>query len=134
MHTLTEQQLTAEVCHPAISLQPASKFAFGLCMPSHIMLPSHSYHVQACITAAVQLIQARHPSYSPGRCWHMLFAKYCELWQQQHTLLGLWASGGGWVGAVRAGGLLTVLRGVTPAEALGQETMPSVLKQVLEVR
>lgn len=89
---------------------------------------------QACITAAVQLIQARHPSYSSARCWHMLFAKYCELWQQQHALLALWANAGGWVGAVRAGGMLTVLRGVTPAEALGQETIPSVLKQVMEVR
>lgn len=63
----------------------------------------------------------------------MLFAKYRELWQQQHPLLGLWASAGGWVGAVRAGGLLTVLRGVTPAEALGQESAPYVLKQVMEV-
>lgn len=94
----------------------------------------HAAHaVQACITAAVQLIQARHPSYSPARCWHMLFAKYCELWQQQHVLMGLWANTGGWVGAVRAGGLLTVLRAVTPAEALGQETVPAVLKHVMEV-
>jgi hypothetical protein len=63
----------------------------------------------------------------------MLFAKYCELWQQQHVLMGLWVSTGGWVGGVRAGGLLTVLRAVTPAEALGQETVPAVLKHVMEV-
>jgi ADP-ribose pyrophosphatase YjhB (NUDIX family) len=90
--------------------------------------------LQACITAAVQLIHARNPAFTPARCWHTLFAKYCELWQQQHPLMGLWASPGGWVGAVRAGGLLTVLRGVTPAEALAQETRPSVLKHVMEVR
>lgn len=89
--------------------------------------------VQACITAAVQLIHARNPAYTSARCWHTLFAKYCELWQQQHPLMGLWASPGGWVGAVRAGGLLTVLRGVTPAEALAQETRPSVLKHIMEV-
>lgn len=63
----------------------------------------------------------------------MLFAKYCELWQQQHPIMGLWSSKGGWVGAVRAGGLLTVLRGVTPAEALGQESTPAVLRHVMEV-
>ena len=88
---------------------------------------------QACITAAVQLIQARNPAYSAARCWHVLFAKYCELWQQQHPLMALWADAAGWSGAVRAGGLLTVLRGVTPAEALSHESAPAVLKHVMRV-
>lgn len=89
--------------------------------------------MQACITAAVQVIQAKNPGFSTARCWHTMFAKYCEIWQQQHPLMGLWSAPGGWVGAVRAGGLLTVLRGVTPAEVLAHESTPGVLQRVMEV-
>lgn len=142
--------ITTGGMHAASRTQQALAAAYHLLMLSQLFLLSEQHahtflsapvlcchccrcSLQACITAAVQLIQARNPSYSPARCWHMLFARYCEVWQQQHALLGLWASNGGWMGAVRAGGLLTVLRGVTPAEALAQESTPSALKQVITV-
>jgi hypothetical protein len=92
-------------------------------------------HHQARIKAAVEVIAARNPSWPRARCWHTLFAKYCELWQQQHGLIGLWAApqGGAWLGCVRAGGLLTVLRPPSPAERLGQASTPAGLKDVLQV-
>lgn len=76
---------------------------------------------------------ARSPSHSPVRCWHALFASYCDSWQQQHGLLAFYAAPGGWLGAVRAGGLLTVLRRPSPAEVLLQESSPAVLEDVMQV-
>lgn len=123
--------------HPPRHVLPLIALITRLCCSSStfLFLPplSTCAPTQSCITAAVQLVQARNPSYSTARCWHTLFSKYCELWQQQHPLMGLWSSAGGWVGGVRAGGLLTVLRSVTPAEALGQESTPAVLKHVMRV-
>jgi hypothetical protein len=89
---------------------------------------------QARITAAVELIKAKFPAYSPARCWHALFASYCEAWQQQHALLGLFAAAGGWLGVVRAGGMLSVLRRPSAAEVLLAENNIKALGEVLQVK
>jgi hypothetical protein len=88
---------------------------------------------QARITGAVELIKAKYPSYSSARCWHALFASYCEAWQQQHALLGLFSAAGGWTGVVRAGGMLCVLRRPSPAEVLLAESSIKTLGDVLQV-
>ncbi|WIA18883.1 hypothetical protein OEZ85_003556 [Tetradesmus obliquus] len=89
--------------------------------------------LQGRISAAVQFIQARFPAYSPARCWHALFASYCEAWQQQHALLGLFGAAGGWLGVVRAGGLLSVLRRPSAPEVLLAESNIKALGEVLQV-
>lgn len=90
-------------------------------------------HPQARITAAVELIKAKYPTYSAARCWHSLFATYCEVWQQQHAVLGLYVAPGGWLGAVRAGGLVSVLRKPSPAEVLLMESSQTALSNILQV-
>eukprot|EP00775_Hariotina_reticulata_P002524 gene2524-2826_t len=89
--------------------------------------------LQALISGTVELIMARYPSYGPARCWNMLFSSYCDLWQQQHGLQGLFVAPGGWCGLLRAGGMMTVLRKATPAEALQQECSAAALGEVLQL-
>jgi hypothetical protein len=90
--------------------------------------------LQARITAAVEVIKTKFPAYSAARCWHVLFASYCEAWQQQHALLGLFGAAGGWLGVVRAGGMLSVLRKPSPPEVLLAENNIKALGDVLQVR
>jgi hypothetical protein len=61
----------------------------------------------------------------------MFFSSYCDIWQQQHGLQGLFVAPGGWCGLLRAGGLITVLRKASPAEALQQESSAAALGEVL---
>lgn len=69
----------------------------------------------------------------------MLFASYCEFWQQQHALLALYSSGGSansqhsWLGVIRSGGLLTLLRRPSAAEVLLTDSSPGALDHVLQV-
>ena len=86
----------------------------------------------ARISGAVELIRARAPTHGLARCWHSLFASYCQAWSQQHGALALFGAPGGWIGCVRAGGLATVLRRPTPAESLLSERRPKALGQLLQ--
>lgn len=69
----------------------------------------------------------------------MLMASYCEYWQQQHALLALYttsssSTGAGWLGTVRAGGQLTLLRKPSPAEVLLGDSSAAAMDHVLQVR
>jgi len=69
------------------------------------------------LRAALLSISARHPAYSEPQCWHALFARYCECWQQLHGPLALAAAGSsGSMGVVRGGLMLSLLRSGTKVE------------------
>ncbi len=82
--------------------------------------PSSIHHLntqQVYLRAALLSVSARHPSFSEAQCWHTLFARYCECWQQLHAPLALAAAAGdGWMFVVRGGLMLTVLRPGTAVE------------------
>lgn len=95
---------------------------------SLLYLPAESNvwtSLQTYIRAAAESIAAKHPTYSPARCWHDLFVTYLQVWQQQHGLVSLIGlPNSSWLGCLRAGGMLTVLREASPPERLQQ---PGVL-------
>ncbi|KAI8463323.1 MAG: hypothetical protein J3K34DRAFT_495752 [Monoraphidium minutum] len=71
------------------------------------------------LRATLLSVSARHPALSEAQCWHALLARYCEAWAQRHAPLTLAGAGGGaWLGVVRGGPALTLLR---PAGALEGE-------------
>jgi hypothetical protein len=58
-------------------------------------------------------------SSSDARLWHLFFAAYAEAWARRHPALGLAsARGGAWVGVLRGGPQLSVLRPASRPEAL----------------
>jgi hypothetical protein len=72
------------------------------------------------LRAALLSVAARHPAYTEARCWHALFVRYCECWQQLHPPIALASSGSGaWLGVVRGGLMLSLLRPGTPLENAG---------------
>lgn len=90
----------------------------GPCLQEDCMIRP-TQQLRPLLVSVADAIQQQYPADSSTACWQRLLSTYRERWHRAHGLLGLLqAPSGKFLGCMRAGMLLTVLRRPSPVELL----------------